>query len=381
MKKLTDRMRRWFAHRRRQEARKVAQRSVASGATATQPLKMNPAAEAKTDFLTQRAKLPKISFNYNVLAKHAAFQPPEDFSLTKDYYGTLAFIMDFQRIFYERKPHRSPSGKRIAHYADFGKIRKIDPGAGLVLAAEIDRFAKQNGRPTRVYHHLWQEPVRDYFAQAGLFELLKIDPSVISVAGSGGLKRETLKFVSGNSLSGSAAQSLLTKLEDLTLRKLNDRPAAYNAIAEALANINHAYPETFVSWPYLTSGQWWASGFWQPSGNRIGLQLYDHGATIPVTLPKQTHYPRILKFMDPEATPAGLIAAAMEYGRTSTGQPGRGKGLAEMADWIERTGTGFLRILSGAGQVTYRPGGSVEKRNYDVPFRGTLVEWEVTIDE
>jgi hypothetical protein len=221
--------------------------------------------------------------------------------------------------------------------------------------------------------------VHDYFVEAGLFELLGIDPKVIRVAPATAPAHKTLKFMSGKSASGTDAQTLLQRIERLTQKPMASRPAAYAAIAEALANVLHAYPEWFRCWPYEWSRQWWASGFWSPTGNVVGLQLYDHGAGIPATLPKQTHFPRILSFLDPEGTPSGLIAAALEYGRTSTGQPGRGKGLAEMADWIERTGSGFLRILSGAGQVTYRPGNRVEKRNFDVPFRGTLIEWEVTL--
>lgn len=111
----------------------------------------------------------------------------------------------------------------------------------------------------------------------------------------------------------------------------------------------------------------------------VGLQLYDQGAGIPATLPKQTYFPRLLRKFDPEGSDAGLIAAAMEYGRTSTGQKGRGKGLAEMTDWIESSKSGFLKILSGAGEVTYRPGRKITRRNYNAPFCGTLVQWELTL--
>lgn len=380
MKKLTARMRRWLAHRRRQEARKASDRSAASVLNATLLPEIDPAANARREFIAERTKLPKINFDYGELPKHATFQPPHQFSFHRNYDATLAFVMDFQRIFQSGKLHRAPTGKIMPYYADFGNIQQIDAGAGLVLAAEIDRYASKFGKPRRVYDHLWQEQVWDFFHQAGLFELLGVDPHKIGTHPASGSKRETLKFVRGSARNGKAADSLLLRVEELTERKLSSRPLAYNAVAEALANVGHAYPPDFMSWPDVTSGQWWASGFWEPSGNRVGLQLYDCGATIPATLPKQTHYPRILKFMDPEAKSAGLIAAAMEYGRTSTGQPGRGKGLAEMADWIELTGTGFLRILSGAGQVTYKPGRQVEKKNHNVPFRGTLIEWEVTLD-
>jgi hypothetical protein len=375
LKRLTPSMRSWLRIRQRRESTKRSKART----TVTINI-VSPSDPGRTEYTSIRSRLPPLSFDYDTMRKHATFSPPEVFSLTRSYNETLAFIMDFQRIFFERKPHRSASGQLKAHYADFGRIKEIDAGAGLVLAAEIDRYAKAWGKPTRVYDHLWQDSVHDYFVEAGLFELLGIDPRAIRTAPSGQPEKQTLKFMSGSSATGKDALDLLEQLENLTSRALTSRPTAYAAIAEALANVLHAYPDWYQSWPYR-SNQWWASGFWSPSRNIVGLQLYDHGAGIPATLPKQTHYPRILKFLDPEGTPAGLIAAALEYGRTSTGQPGRGKGLAEMALWIELTGTGFLRILSGAGQVTYRPDGSVEKRNYDVPFRGTLVEWEVSLGD
>jgi hypothetical protein len=232
-----------------------------------------------------------------------------------------------------------------------------------------------------VHDHLWQKTVRDFFLEAGLFDLLKINPHDVPVQPSNHSGRRTLKYMAGHASRGEDASQLLARIEKLTGRSITSRPRAYAAIAEALANVFHAYPEWFSTWPYPSNNRWWASGFWDASGNRVGLQLYDRGAGIPATLPRQTYYPRILKFLEPERTSAGLIEAALEYGRTSTGQPGRGRGLAEMADWIEQTGTGFLRILSGPGQVTYRPGGKVQKRNHDVAFRGTLVEWEVTLDD
>jgi hypothetical protein len=288
--------------------------------------------------------------------------------------------MDFSRIFSEGKRHRTPTGKTLRYYADFARIEEIEAGAGLVLAAEIDSFAKAWGKPAQVHDHLWHPDVRDYFVDAGLFELLRVNPHEIPVEASGSSDRRTLKYMAGRASRGQDARELLARIEALTGRSMRSRPAAYAAIAEALANVFHAYPEWFTTWPYPRTNRWWASGFWNASGNRIGLQLYDRGAGIPATLPKQTYYWRVLRFLEPERTAAGLIEAALAYGRTSTGQPGRGRGLAEMADWIEHTGTGFLRILSGGGQVTYRAGGAVEKRNHDVAFRGTLVEWEVTLD-
>lgn len=274
--------------------------------------------------------------------------------------------------------HLCEDSVRRPSYAEFSQIEEIGPGAGLVLAAEIHRYAQSRPR-IAVHDEHWSENVRNYFLEAGLFELLKIDAHTIQTVGSQNPARQTLMFSSGRTTSGRDAKKLITDLQDMAGQPVGARTAVYNAIAEALANVKHAYPDEFRSWPYRTSKRWWTSGFWEPSSKTVGLQLYDQGAGIPVTLPKQTHWPKLLRLLDPEATDAGLIAAAMEYGRTSTGRGGRGKGLAEMADWIETSGTGFLKILSGRGEVTYRPGKKLTRREFDAPFLGTLVQWEVSL--
>jgi hypothetical protein len=77
---------------------------------------------------------------------------------------------------------------------------------------------------------------------------------------------------------------------------------------------------------------------------------------------------------------ARRIVGDEAVGRTSTGKIGRGKGLAQMAEWIRDSGSGSLRIMSGKGALTYLPGSRPVRRNLPVEFCGTLVEWEVRLD-
>ena len=336
-------------------------------------------AKAKADFAHVRRQLPVSANDLERYPGFFAFTPPAHLSLSENYKPTLAFLMDFKRLFVEKGRHLCDDGLRRPAYADFAAIEHIGPGAGLVLAAEVHKYAQARARLTEVHDHLWAENVRTYFLETGLFDLLRIDPNEVTTKPSKGDPRTTLKYAMGRTTHGRDAKLLIGRLQELSGHSVGPRPAVYAAIAEALANVSHAYPNWYKSWPYRASKQWWASGFWDATRNAVGLQLYDQGASIPATLPKQTYWPRLLKGLDREATPSGLIAAAMEYGRTSTGQQGRGKGLAEMANWIEMTGSGFLRILSGGGEVTYRPGRKITRLNHDAPFFGTLVQWEVSV--
>lgn len=302
-------------------------------------------------------------------------------SLSSNYDETFAFILDFKKFFYERKRHLCEDGVRRLAFAEFADMERIGPGAGLVLAAEVHRYAQQRGKPPKMLQHQWAENVRQFFIELGMFELLKIDPATVGIRPSADTQRSTLKIMSGRTSQGRDVKDLILRLQGLVGSSLDHRPAVYAAIAEALANVSHAYPSWYKAWPYRVSRRWWATGFWNPTSKTVGLQLYDQGAGIPATLPRQPYWPRIIGLgrLDPERTASGLIAAALDYGRTSTGQAGRGKGLAEMANWIETTGSGFLRILSGGGEITYLPGGKVLRRDFDAPFYGTLVEWEVSV--
>jgi hypothetical protein len=334
---------------------------------------------ARDRFRTARSHLPRVKMDYLRRPGYATFIPPKNFSLSENFNETLAFIYDFKAFFSRQKPLICPDGVNRNTYAEFSEIEKIGPGAGLVLAAEVHRYSQSRFGNINVHDQYWNEGVRNYFIETGLFELLRVDAHAIHSREGTSDDRKTLKFSCGRTSSGSDVTLLRKRLQELAGQPVGSRIAVYNAIAEALANIHHAYPKWFRSWPYPLSRQWWTSGFWEPSSKTVGLQLYDQGAGIPATLPRQLQWPRLLKLLEPERTDAGLIAAAMEYGRTSTGQQGRGKGLAEMADWIESSGSGFLRILSGRGEVTYRPGGRIAKRNFDANFDGTLVQWELSL--
>lgn len=228
---------------------KARRRINSSGGSATPEPRNTP----RLEFLRARSRLPKISLDHTCRPGHAAFLAPTVFSLTANYDETLAFLMDFSRIFSEGRPHRPRTGKVKRYYAEFSVIEQIDPGAGLVLAAEIDSYSKRWGKPAQVHDHLWHKTVRDFFVDAGLFELLRIDPHDVPVESSTGADRQTLKYVAGRASSGEDARDLLTRIERLTGRSVKSRPRAYAAIAEALANVFHAYPDWFTTWPYPRS--------------------------------------------------------------------------------------------------------------------------------
>lgn len=373
LKTLSDCRKRHQQCRQRREAKKQAKRTPRlTGKAET--------AAARNAFEQVRRKLNGHIYNLTVHPGFASFVPPALFHLHDNYEATLNFLTEFQYNFGLSKRYLCGDGIERPVYADFGAIEDISAGAGLVLAAEIHNYASALRQRPIIHDHKWHENVRAFFIDAGLFPLLNIDPHDIASKPPSGEERRTLQFRNGRSRSGADADGLIAGLKHVIGRDLGHRRVVYDAIAEALANVEHAYPYWFRRWPRASSTRWWASGFWAPGRQTVGIQLYDRGAGIPATLPRKPHYVRLRQIVDPERTAAGLIAAALEYGRTSTGQRGRGRGLAEMSNWIEKTNSGFLRILSGGGSVTFSPGKRIAKVNHNVPFPGTLVEWEVSLN-
>lgn len=334
---------------------------------------------ARHDFIKWRAKLPEVKLSHTKYEKFATFDPPKCFSIYNNFEKTLGFLLDFRSLFMLN--NHSGVKRRKTLFADFSTIEELDAASGLLLAAEVDRWRRVVNKKPISHDHLWHENVRDFFHDAGLFELLGIDPRTARSTASTGVKRRTLRYQTGVLHQGRTADLFRSELEALIGKQIGPKAQVYDALSEAMTNVaNHAYPRDIPLWPPGQKGRWWLGGSWEPDRRIATVQFYDQGVGIPRTLPRSRHWYHVLPIfgrIDREHTDAGMIEAAMDYGRTSTGEAGRGKGLAQMAQWISAAGNGSLRILSGRGSLTYLPGERPVRRNLPVEFRGTLVEWEI----
>lgn len=326
-----------------------------------------------------RRLLPALTTEQEIYEKYICFDAPRRFDIFENYERTLAFILDVRTLFMRRKRKRG----RKPYYANFSTIEELDPASGLILAAEIDRWRRTTSRKPVSFDHLWQKDVRNFFVQAGLFELLHIDPATAQVSDGEELGLETIQYRSDVFTSGEVADSFREELESKIGGGIGPRIDVYNALSEAMSNVVwHAYQRAMGAWPSQVMNRWWLGGTWSKTENLVTVQMYDHGVGIPRTLPKSEHWSEVLPLigrLDLERSDAGMIEAAMQYGRTRTGRAGRGKGLAQMADWIDRAGNGSLRILSGRGSLTFLPGRQPIKERLATEFCGTLIEWKVSL--
>ena len=341
-------------------------------------------------FLSFRKDVPDGIVDYSSEPGRYIIRPPENLSLSTNYGETIAFVLNIRETSFSSAVRHPQTGERLSILVDFGAIQAIGPAAGLMLAAEMDRRRLSTGRRPRALDRSWAPAIKKFFGQAGLFELLGIQPQEVteSATRDGDTDEiETLRFVRGRSVKGEKGSHLRDNLEQLCGKSIGPRVTVYDAIAEAIANTRHAYPKDAEVWPARSAGRWWASGTWDPKTNVVSIQLYDQGVGIPATLPRSEHWSDIIKLaglrdrLHPERRHDRLLEAALEVGRTSTGAQGRGKGLAEMAAWIDKLGKGFLRITSGYGMVTYLAGGKLSGKVQTVPFPGTMIEWEIGLDE
>lgn len=372
MQKLTLRRKRWFLLRARREARRWNKRIPGKMSARRQ--------DALRRYQLAVSLLPSPERVYDERPGCCVLRPPANLDFVDNYDHTLAFLMAIRG----NEPCYHPESKtRLRLFTDFAALKKIEPGAGLVLAAELDRRRMVSGMRPKSIDSEWAPEVRSYFEQAGLFELLGISPQVQSTSGDTSSALHAVRFVRGRSVRGEIGAALRDRLEALCGKRIGPRLTVYEAISEAIANTRHAYPRDVSIWPTKATNQWWASGTWNSETDVVSLQFFDQGVGIPATLPKSEHWTDVINFLDrlhPERSDDRLLAAALEVGRTSTGEKGRGKGLAEMIAWIDKLDNGFLRITSGKGSILYRPGAQIDRTSMKAPFFGTLVEWEIRLD-
>jgi len=375
MRKLTQRRKAWLLRRAQYEVQRRAHRPInVMGARRATALQV---------FRTARASLPEANLLYDERPGLCVLRPPADLNFEGNYDESLAFLMDIRGRSVGRPILHPKTGKPLRILTDFAALRTISSGAGLVLAAEIDRRRLVTGAKPRSWDEEWDPAVRAYFEQAGLFELLGIQPQLTSTDSPPTSDLQAVRFIRGRSVRGEYGAALRDRLEALCGKTIGPKRTVYEAISEAIANTRHAYPQDVAIWPTKATGSWWAAGTWNSATDVVSLQLYDQGVGIPATLPRSGHWSDIMKMvglgerLHPERSDDRLIVAALEVGRTSTGEQGRGKGLAEMASWIDKLGNGFLRITSGRGSITYRSDGETSGTSRRAPFCGTLIEWEI----
>lgn len=320
---------------------------------------------------------------------------PEVLDLSTNYEETAEFLQELRSSIVRnwtsppdrhRRRARQKAPVHLRSYWDFALIKKISVPVALMIASE---FAQMSARgmwmPGAVNYEKWDPKVRAMLQQVGFLAMSGVTAPVPTFVPGNGWK--LMRLQSGAKADGQRVDELLRALGVNTIA---GSPALYEAIIEALANTrHHAYPKG-VEFPEPHLANWWMTGAIDTSQKTIGLVVYDHGVSIPVTLsdPKNQwsllpKWQRIMRRItgvaatgDPTAD--GLsIAAAIKVGATSTQLPFRGRGLQSFEAALSMCRDGQIFIRSRSGEYWKQKGRSPSYRSRYPAINGTLITWRL----
>lgn len=319
--------------------------------------------------------------------------PPAILSFSKNPKETLEFLQTFRSYVLKKNVLSNRRGKSYVHgprfVVDFTAIREISIPFSVVLAAEFQRAQiLRNTRLTLQKIKHWQPRVRQIFAELGIFDLLKIKKSekIIHKFESDPVDNiSTTKLVSGLRADGKQIDELQSNFQN-DIKFFTKRPILFDGLSEAVENaMAHAYPDDFKSVHPFAGHRWWGVSCLDLTTDTLRFFVFDQGAGIPFTLPKQGFSEELRALIGEFAPGFGvsdskMLRAALEIGRTRTGESNRGLGLHRMSEVVTASPESYLRILSGHGDIVYAADKVQSERNYSLPLGGTLIEWSIPVD-
>lgn len=270
---------------------------------------------------------------------------------------------------------------------DFSKCREIAPAAMLLLLAHIDRIRRLRGKNALTGIYPLDDKLDKRMCAMGFYALLNIKAQH---SPERTYPMEYIKFATDTKKTDNFANKFKTDLFGDSKVKVATNLRFYSAISEALLNcLNHAYPGNYFQEQDIKN-RWWITGHYHRPTDRLHVMFCDLGVGIPATLPTKHTKELILRVLSQLslgllANDGNLIRAAMELGRSKTGENFRGKGLNDLRKFIEKTGVGKLTIYSNKGRYNYS---LIEKQDLSVEMKeehhtnnesiyGTLIHWSV----
>lgn len=267
---------------------------------------------------------------------------------------------------------------------DMTNVRMMVADAALLFKAELSRLVEDENLVITA-----KSPVRDkikqVLKQTGISKLLnlfiEVSPNHNDVV------HWRVAEGSRSLIDPEALASIMDDIEAVT--GMASHPL-YQGIIESMANcVEHAYkPHSEVSRPMPSGTGWWV--FQQVKDNVLSVVVCDLGIgvrrSLPLTLAKEVglykklmHLTRRTKGIDNRA-----LLAAMEYGRTSTKETQRGKGMRNAHRVVDELGEGDFVALSNAGAYAYRrKGDGSDPLQTTVRLRhsihGTILGWKLPL--
>jgi hypothetical protein len=168
----------------------------------------------------------------------------------------------------------------------------------------------------------------------------------------------------------------------------SDSSKLYDGLVEAMTNcVQHAYTQKRNDNTGLKDDvRWWM--FSQVKDGTYSVAFCDLGIGMKASLLESKKWPvamvlRAVGMLSQFGSDSAYIRAALELGKSKTGQENRGKGLQDIQNVIKSIGKGSIRILSNRGMWFYSPTTNPPEKygDYADSILGTLIWWQIPISK
>ncbi|MDE0646026.1 MAG: hypothetical protein OXH84_07320 [Gammaproteobacteria bacterium] len=298
---------------------------------------------------------------------------PEQLSLEHDRTGVIDVVRHIRYV--SSVPSKNP-------YIDFRKIQTVSLSGALILVAELDRWNKlkrsDEDRLNTIDVHEWNSKIRYSLGQMGFFQLLKANyPRDLQMADKAEHfdSFQYVKYRTDSKLDGQAIEEFRRNQLEPVLGTIPSPKHFYGALIEAMTNVDyHAYGDK-VHYP-----NWWLSAAIDKTTKETRIMLFDQGAGIPKTIPKNFVDAFVSVFGNNHAK---LIEAAHTLGLSASKKKNRGIGLQRDVknywDIMKKDGSYSVQSLKGEYTLEKMCGVVTETRveNHQSELPGTLIEWRI----
>ncbi|EGR1512147.1 hypothetical protein D6089_09710 [Vibrio vulnificus] len=316
----------------------------------------------------------------------------------------LPEVMDFEQHYYSTVLHINAIGQLVSLInknggrvlprgaynlasVNFDSLKSISTEAALALTAEISNWEDTIRNKLRPSIKKWDDAVYSQFHDLGFFDLFENKPDKKPAVNQHASDKRLVKYQKESCNPKGVTKTLKEKLHSLIGSDIDTWTFLHSGLEEAITNVgHHAYPSDCEHRPKEKC--WYLTGSYDVKSKELKVAFFDQGVGIPNTLQTSKLKERVDQFIAEVVTKSTvqlektLLEAAIEVGRTSTGEPDRGNGLPDLLEFIRKRGNGELSIYSSHGFYRLTVENQKEKKTTSglaLQMQGTLIVWRVTL--
>jgi anti-anti-sigma regulatory factor len=265
------------------------------------------------------------------------------------------------------------NGKTHNVLVDLTALEEISPACAVVLLAEMTRCATYSNRAKRLTGNFPKtDRAKQLLTDIGFFRSFQVRAPEFAASKE---SRVYVKTIAGNRSDGRYTKPVIHLFEQVCQFNPVAGKRLYGALIECMDNVKgHAYPANVGDRPDLI-GEWWMCGFADPVNRQLALVFYDQGEGIPRTI-KRVRSIRMRSYLNFDDS--RILKKAITLGLSSKKDKRRGTGLPSLREFVDYAPGGFLRVISGTGDVRYIGSTKrIETKRLTEPLAGSLIVWTI----